>query len=108
MHHTFFAMALVGLMQLVGAVSEAADQSITSLPSVDLTKIERKIVKLPELKSSQPLYCLLVFGYDANTRIWLVRDDDILYVDRNGNGDLTGDRVYASAKPLFTSRAGAK
>lgn len=26
----------------------------------------------------------------------------------NGNGDVTGDRVYASAKPLFTSRAGAK
>src|SRR5262249_29381707 len=28
---------------------------------------------------------------DARTRIWLVLDGDILYVDRNGNGDLTED-----------------
>lgn len=26
----------------------------------------------------------------------------------NGNGDMTGDRIYASARPLFMSRAGGK
>jgi hypothetical protein len=31
----------------------------------------------------------LVFGPEAKTRIWLVQDGDDLYVDRNGNGDLT-------------------
>jgi hypothetical protein len=54
----------------------------------DLTKIERTIAKEPAYKS-KPKYCLLVFGPEAKTRVWLVRDGDVLYVDRNGNGDLT-------------------
>jgi hypothetical protein len=32
---------------------------------------------------------LLVFGQEAKLRIWLVVDGNDLYVDRNGNGDLT-------------------
>jgi hypothetical protein len=38
---------------------------------------------------------LLVFGPEAQTRVWLVRDGDTLYVDRNGNRDLTdaGERL---------------
>lgn len=73
---------------------------ITSTSAFDLTTIERKIAKLPELKSPQPLYCLLVFGPDAKTRVWLVRDGDVLYADRNANGDLTepGERIEADAK----------
>jgi hypothetical protein len=36
-----------------------------------------------------------VFGKEAKTRIWLVLDGDILYADKNGNGDLTeeGERI---------------
>jgi hypothetical protein len=34
---------------------------------------------------------LLVFGTDARDRVWLVHDGDTLFVDRNGNGDLTDD-----------------
>jgi hypothetical protein len=36
-----------------------------------------------------------VFGPEAKFRAWLVQDGDVLYVDRNGNGDLTetGERV---------------
>jgi hypothetical protein len=30
-----------------------------------------------------------VFGPEAKTRLWLVLDGDVLYVDKNGNGDLT-------------------
>jgi hypothetical protein len=32
---------------------------------------------------------LLVFGPEAKTKVWLVIDGDTLYVDRNGNGDIT-------------------
>jgi hypothetical protein len=54
----------------------------------DLAKIDRTLAKEPAYKGT-PTYCLLVFGAGARTRVWLVRDGDTLYVDRNGNGDLT-------------------
>jgi hypothetical protein len=54
----------------------------------DLTKIDRTIAKEPAYKS-KPKYCLLVFGPEAKTRVWLALDGNVLYVDRNGNGDLT-------------------
>ena len=60
-------------------------------PAQDLAKIERKIAKEPAYQTKTPKYCLLVFGLDAKTRVWLVQDGDTLYVDRNGNGDLTGE-----------------
>jgi hypothetical protein len=65
-----------------------------------LTKIDRTIVKEPAYKS-KPTYCLLVFGQEAKTRIWLVLDSDVLYVDRNGNGDLTenGESLQGDRKP---------
>jgi hypothetical protein len=56
--------------------------------ATDLTKIDRTIAKEPAYQS-KPKYCLLVFGPAAKTRVWLVLDGDVLYVDRNGNGDLT-------------------
>jgi hypothetical protein len=54
----------------------------------DLRKIDRTIAKEP-VYQGRPKYCLLVFGPEAKTRVWLVLDGDILYADRNGNGDLT-------------------
>jgi len=67
-----------------------------SVVALDLSKIERTIRKEPAYKS-KPKYCLLVFGPEAKTRIWLVMDGDVLYVDKNGNGDLTeeGERITA-------------
>ena len=56
---------------------------------VDLTRIERTIAREPVYQSKAPKYCLLVLGLEARTRIWLVLDGDVLYVDRNGTGDLT-------------------
>src|SRR5579859_1303062 len=56
--------------------------------AVDLTCIERAILKEPAYQG-KPRYCLLVFGKVAATRIWLVKDDRDLFVDHNGNGDLT-------------------
>src|SRR5205823_12604313 len=57
-------------------------------PAADLSKIDRAIKKEPAYRG-KPRYCLLVFGPEATTRVWLVQDGDTLYVDRNGNGDLT-------------------
>lgn len=57
-------------------------------PAMDLTKVERRIAKEPTYRG-QPRYCLLVLGAEAKTKIWLVVDGDTLYVDRDGNGDLT-------------------
>src|SRR5262245_57028889 len=54
----------------------------------DLTKIERTIASEPVLRGQRD-YCLLVFGPDAATRVWLIFDGNILYADRNGDGDLT-------------------
>lgn len=62
--------------------------------AADLHKIDRTIAKEPAYKN-KPRYCLLVFGEQAQTRVWIVQDGDVLYVDRNANGDLTekGERV---------------
>ena len=57
-------------------------------PGADLAKVDRTLKKEPAYKG-QPKYCLLVFGPEARTRVWLVLDGDTLYADLNGNGDLT-------------------
>jgi RNA polymerase sigma factor (sigma-70 family) len=63
-------------------------------PAVGLAKIGRAALKEPAY-AGKPRYGLLVLGPKAETRVWLVIDGDVLYVDRNGNGDLTepGERV---------------
>src|SRR5229473_231210 len=73
-------------------IGVAADQPL---------KIDRSIAKEPVYKSKAPKYGLLVFGPEAKDRVWLVLDGDTLYVDRNGNGDLTEprDKVVADNKP---------
>src|SRR5262249_7325319 len=77
---------------------------VTGVPSVsaggtDLTKIDRSIKKEPAYRG-KPKYCLLVFGPQAQTRVWLVLDGQTLYVDRKGDGDLTaaGNRVANISK----------
>jgi hypothetical protein len=74
---SFLAAAL-----MTALATEAAASS--GLPTFD-----RKLVKEPKY-SQAPKYFLLVFGPEAKTSIWCVLDGNkILYVDRNGNGDLT-------------------
>src|SRR5437870_12141796 len=64
--------------------------SFCSAPATatDLSKVDRTIKKEPAYKG-KPKYCLLVFGLEAKTRVWLVLDGATLYADMNGNGDLT-------------------
>src|SRR4051794_32966947 len=83
-------------------------------PAADLSHIDRAIRKEPAYRTKSPKYCLLVFGPEAKTRVWLVLDGGTLYVDRNGNGDLTepGEKVAAEkaegvAEGVYTFQAGA-
>jgi hypothetical protein len=75
---------------LLGVVPATALLLVLGQPamSADLSKLDRTLAKEPHYVG-QPKYCLLVFGPEAKTRVWLVVDDNFLYVDRNGNGDLT-------------------
>jgi hypothetical protein len=73
----------------------------------DLSKIDRTIAKEPAYRS-KPKYCLLVFGLEAKTRVWLVLDGDTLYVDRNGNGDLTEDGERMEARKADWGDPGAR
>jgi len=76
---------LVWTAGIVGLVAATA----TAGP--DLAGIDRAIKKEPAYRTKSPRYCLLAFGPEAKTRVWLVLDGDHLYVDRDGDGDLTGD-----------------
>jgi hypothetical protein len=60
----------------------------TDVESAVLKKNDRKIGKEPGYAKT-PKYCLVVFGMEAKYRVWLIIDGDTLYVDLNGNGDLT-------------------
>src|SRR5262249_4249154 len=57
---------------------------------VDLSKIERRIIREPVYETGKPKYCLLVIGPQAQTRVWLVLAGKDLYADCTGKGDLTG------------------
>jgi hypothetical protein len=87
MIHRFLSSAV--LLALFSAPGSAAD----------LAKVDRAIAGEPTYKS-KPKYCLLVFGPEAKTKVWLVQDGDTLYVDRNGNGNLTesGKKVAAEKR----------
>lgn len=58
--------------------------------AVDYDKISRALVKEPDYQSKAPTYTLLVFGPAGKLRVWLVFDGNTVYLDRNGDGDLTG------------------
>lgn len=82
-------------MTMQGALRAPALRGMAS--AANLAEVKRTIAREP-VYQSRPRYCLLVFGPEAETRVWLVQDGDALYVDRNGNGDLTepGKKVPAA------------
>jgi hypothetical protein len=72
--------------------AEPMDPALDRLPPAslpDLSKVDRSLIEPKGLV--KPHYCLLVFGPQAKTRVWIIEDGDKLYVDRNANGDLTDD-----------------
>src|SRR5205823_12539815 len=74
-----------------------------TLHAADSDQAIRLPLKEPVYKSKAPRYCLLVFGPNPSQKIWLVLDGDMLYADRNGNGDLTDvgeqKRAVSSVSP---------
>jgi hypothetical protein len=74
-----------------------AVKSSPAVEPVDLTKIDRQIAKEPAYTAEQPLYGMAIIGSSGSLRIWMVLDKtssesdryDVVYVDLNGNGDLT-------------------
>jgi hypothetical protein len=88
-------MRVFACLLLLGALAHAAD----------LSKIDRKIAALPKFGAERQFYALLVLGPEATTKVWFVVDGENLYVDRNGNGDLTDDggpfRATASSQGTF-------
>ena len=60
--------------------------------SADLSKIDRRIAKVPRYSAATQYYGLLVLGDDAKYRVWFVVDGDTLYLDKNGDGDLRDPR----------------
>jgi hypothetical protein len=78
--------------------------AVSSVYAADLSQMDRQIAKEPAYRS-KPRYCLLVFGPWAKTRVWLVLDGDVLYADRNGNGDLTEpDKKIAATRDEYGGR----
>ena len=63
----------------------------------DLEGFDRRTPKEPSYTSKRPLYGLLVFGPEAQARVWMVLDRsdpdskpyDVLYADLDADGDLT-------------------
>ena len=95
-------MRAARLCLTLAAIALLAD----SAEAVDLQKIDRSIRKEPVYQSENPQYCLLVFGPKANVRVWLVADGDGLYVDRNGNGDLTDPDERFNPDSVFHDMSG--
>ncbi len=62
----------------------------------DLNSVDHKLTKEPQY-TAKPLYGLVIVGPDAEIRYWMALDKssadskkyDVVYVDFNGNGDLT-------------------
>ena len=80
-------LVFLGMIVLLSRDGTGADES----------RIDRSIGKQPTYQSQAPTYALLVFGRNGDDRVWPLRDGDTLFVDRNGNGDLTesGESVKA-------------
>jgi hypothetical protein len=65
--------------------------------AIDFEKVPRMIAKPPACNSLIPLHGLFLFGEGERSRVWAVLDQsepgsgiyDILYVDLDGDGDLT-------------------
>jgi hypothetical protein len=87
-------------MRIPRLLTTLAFLAITAAPlaAADLAKVDRTIAKEPAYQTKAPKYCLLVIGPEAKARVWLVLDGDTLYVDRNGNGDLTEADKKITAK----------
>ncbi len=52
--------------------------------------IERRLVREPKYQST-PRYAVLIVGTESKAPVWIVHDGQRLYIDKNGNRNLTDD-----------------
>ncbi|QJX00676.1 hypothetical protein FTUN_8308 [Frigoriglobus tundricola] len=94
----FFTTVVVAVAALLADDPRTADEpKVLAAEPEKPVAIERTIGKEPKYQG-KPAYCLLVFDAGAKHRVWLVHDGDTLYVDKNGNGDLTDGGEQVAAK----------
>ncbi|HVX16284.1 MAG TPA: hypothetical protein VHC22_34175 [Pirellulales bacterium] len=75
---------------------------------VDLDRVDRGLKREPTY-AEMPRYCLLVFGPQAATKVWLVLDGETLYADLDADGDLgeEGERFAPQNRRDLKSLDGA-
>jgi hypothetical protein len=86
MMRVFRTLPIVACVLFCPAIATAADSG----------PIDRTLRRQPAY-AAKPHYCLVLFGPEAKTRVWLVVAGEAFYADTNGEGDLTqpGKRVYS-------------
>lgn len=66
--------------------------------ALERIKAEYRLKKEPAYQGTVQ-YCLLLLGRHAQTRLWLASDGKTLFVDKNGDGDLTQPGEAIPFKP---------
>jgi hypothetical protein len=66
----------------------ASEEEKKAAKALERIKAEYRLRKEPTYRAKVQ-YCMLLLGKEAKTRLWLASDGMTLYVDRNGNGNLT-------------------
>jgi hypothetical protein len=54
--------------------------------ATDLSTVNRRIPAEPGYRATTQGYCLLVFGPEARTRVWLVRDGNVMHIHASPDG----------------------
>ena len=100
--------------ELRALLEKAAREREAAPPAkgIDYSGIDRTIGKEPAY-TAQPLYCLFLLDREGKFRVWAVFDKsapdarhyDVLYLDKNGNGDLTeeGERFTGGEKIMVNA-----
>ena len=87
------------ILSMLSSVAVTAAATAADERGLDYRKIDRSIGKEPKYESDEPLYALMVFGREAAFRVWIVLDGETVYIDSNGDGDLTAeDERFATIK----------
>jgi hypothetical protein len=103
------ALAL-GVLALAVPASPAPGEEAAAFEEVDCSKVPRSIAREPGYVCA-PQYALFLFGPKGEMRVWAVLDGsgaelpcyDVLYLDKNADGDLTasGERFTAKLNPAM-------
>jgi hypothetical protein len=109
-------LSLCGLGLVTAAT--LAGEPVSAFVAVDYAKVNRSIAREPKYLA-EPRYALFIFDPRGEFRVWAVLDKskadlpyyDVLYFDKNGNGDLTesGKRFvgrYDAKLPELSIRVG--